>query len=394
MSVIPIRSTLACALITMFVVTSGAAAQQTEARLSVDGGRATDATGVTASALTVSPVLALVPDANARFELGGAFTRFANQAWSAGLGASSALRAPMGKFAAATLDLSGSWTMTSYDLTYGSAGAVPALELRGGPLFAFAGARAAVGNTVQQQRSAGPLGMGGTTSATRATRSALGPVVGAGASFVGPDDEQVTLALRQERVAVGGVIVTDQSASLTAERGIVSITGYAGMRRAADERGTFASASLGLALSPSLRLDGSAGTYPSNRLTGTPGGRFVNVGLSLSTGRSRLAEQEPRLPMPEGIRAPDAGVTRLSLRAPDATRVEVAGDFNGWNPQPAHRAANGVWYVDLRLDPGRYRYAFKVNGAEWRVPDGAVAVEDEFGGKSAWLTVGETSRGQ
>jgi hypothetical protein len=46
-----------------------------------------------------------------------------------------------------------------------------------------------------------------------------------------------------------------------------------------------------------------------------------------------------------------------------------------------------VWYADLKIPPGQYRYAFRVNGIEWRVPDGATAVKDDFGGKSAWLTV-------
>ena len=51
------------------------------------------------------------------------------------------------------------------------------------------------------------------------------------------------------------------------------------------------------------------------------------------------------------------------------------------------RADNGVWYVDLDLPPGEYRYAFRVDGKEWRVPEGVAAVDDEFGGKSAWLKV-------
>jgi hypothetical protein len=54
------------------------------------------------------------------------------------------------------------------------------------------------------------------------------------------------------------------------------------------------------------------------------------------------------------------------------------------------RASNGVWFADLRIPPGQYRYAFRVNGTTWMVPDGAQAVDDGFGGKSAWLTVGDS----
>ena len=81
------------------------------------------------------------------------------------------------------------------------------------------------------------------------------------------------------------------------------------------------------------------------------------------------------------------GFTRLVIRADDASRVDVAGDFTNWKPIATHRAPNGVWYVDLRIAPGQYRYAFRVNGSEWRVPEGVTAVNDDLGGKSAWLVV-------
>ncbi len=59
---------------------------------------------------------------------------------------------------------------------------------------------------------------------------------------------------------------------------------------------------------------------------------------------------------------------------------------------PLRRAANGVWYVDLSIEPGEYRYAFRVDGAAWTVPDGIAAVDDGFGGKSAWLAVSGSRR--
>jgi 1,4-alpha-glucan branching enzyme len=83
--------------------------------------------------------------------------------------------------------------------------------------------------------------------------------------------------------------------------------------------------------------------------------------------------------------------TRLSIRAPEATRVELAGDWNDWKPVPARRAANGVWYADVALAPGEYRYAFRVDGGAWRVPEGAVISDDGFGGKSAYVTVARGS---
>jgi 1,4-alpha-glucan branching enzyme len=79
----------------------------------------------------------------------------------------------------------------------------------------------------------------------------------------------------------------------------------------------------------------------------------------------------------------------VSIAAADARRVEVAGDWNQWRPVPLRRADNGVWYLDLAIAPGVYRYAFRIDGQTWQVPRGVAAVDDGFGGKSAWLTVGQ-----
>jgi len=56
----------------------------------------------------------------------------------------------------------------------------------------------------------------------------------------------------------------------------------------------------------------------------------------------------------------------------------------------ATRASNGVWFADIRILPGQYRYAFRIDGTTWMVPDGAEAVNDGFGGKSAWLIVSDS----
>jgi 1,4-alpha-glucan branching enzyme len=87
-------------------------------------------------------------------------------------------------------------------------------------------------------------------------------------------------------------------------------------------------------------------------------------------------------------------MTRLAIAARDASHVEVAGDFTNWEFVVTKRAANGVWYVDLAVPPGQYRYAFRIDGKEWRIPGGAPAAEDEFGGKSAWLTVARNQQGE
>ena len=78
------------------------------------------------------------------------------------------------------------------------------------------------------------------------------------------------------------------------------------------------------------------------------------------------------------------------LVAPQAASVSLVGDFNDWDPARAPmQTAQGVWATAVRLAPGRYRYAFLVNGVEWRAdPAAPVAKDDEFGTPSSVVTVG------
>ena len=78
------------------------------------------------------------------------------------------------------------------------------------------------------------------------------------------------------------------------------------------------------------------------------------------------------------------------LVAPQASSVALVGDFNDWDPaRSPMRTAQGVWATTVPLAPGRYRYAFLVNGVEWRADPGAPdAHDDEFGMPSSVITVG------
>lgn len=53
---------------------------------------------------------------------------------------------------------------------------------------------------------------------------------------------------------------------------------------------------------------------------------------------------------------------------PEAESVTVAGDFSNWEEIPLKRGRDGIWVLRLELPPGRYEYAFKVDGKKW-VPD-------------------------
>jgi hypothetical protein len=100
---------------------------------------------------------------------------------------------------------------------------------------------------------------------------------------------------------------------------------------------------------------------------------------------------------PWAQRSATSDAFQFVLVAPRAASVSLVGDFNDWDPTraPMHSARDGVWATIVSLAPGRYRYAFLVNGVEWRADPAAPTVrDDEFGSPSSVVTVGGRREGR
>jgi len=374
-----------CRLLTLIAATSLAGramwAQPVSTQLGVTAGAGTDARGIHASTLTVTPGVVLFPRSPVTLALMANGTRFAGDAWQAG--ADALLSARSGEWTRLTLTMNaaGSYVRTSYRTTFAAGEAVPALELRLGQVTAFGGVRIASGRTDVRGTSL-PGAVPAPVAFVSSTSTSRGPTFGAQWQALG-GDLPLSLSYREDHNRVAGAWFVDRMAGASFAVGRLLLGGSVGRRESPAESVTFANGSALLRLTSALSLQGGVGRYPSSLLTGAAGGRYVSVGLMLRSGVPR----RPSLPRPTGVPAVRAPETRLSIRAPDATRVELAGDWNDWTPVPARRAANGVWYVDVALAPGEYRYAFRVDGGAWRVPEGAVTSDDGFGGKSAYVTV-------
>jgi hypothetical protein len=355
-------------------------AQRAVAQLAVGGGSGTDTRGISSSAWTVAPSLALASRSTV-FRLGASGTGFGGGGWAVGGGTGLDLRVPVARTFALNLGAAASATATSYRSSYGTVSALPSLELRLAPVVVFGGMRAASARSSigAVGTPAGPFTL---PAARSITRSSIGPVFGGRLTLGAWRSGNVTLGVRQETARVDTVRATDRTATLSILSGPFSISGTLGARAERAATTTFGGVRASVALSRVLGLQLGAERYPADRLTGALGGRTVSAGLVLRTAGG------PRpLPKPSGVAAPAEGRTRLAIRAPEAAAVEVAGDWNGWQPVAAHRGANGVWYADLAIPAGTWRYGFRIDRREWRVPDGAAAADDGFGGKSAWLTI-------
>lgn len=88
-------------------------------------------------------------------------------------------------------------------------------------------------------------------------------------------------------------------------------------------------------------------------------------------------------------------VVKFVFVAPQASKVSVVGDFNGWNATttPMVRTPNSaVWTVTLPLTTGRHVYSFVVDGSSWIAdPTAPLAPDDGFGHASSVRLVGRGS---
>jgi hypothetical protein len=91
--------------------------------------------------------------------------------------------------------------------------------------------------------------------------------------------------------------------------------------------------------------------------------------------------------------APDQHV-QFVLVAPDAKKVAVVGDFNGWDAshsgyQAQHRGG-GVWSVMASVPVGHHRYSFIVDDSLWVAdPSAPRVVDNDFGTTNSAIVVEE-----
>lgn len=108
-----------------------------------------------------------------------------------------------------------------------------------------------------------------------------------------------------------------------------------------------------------------------------------NLGLSIQVGG---AVGPPPPPVPAEYVDGRATIRLPVSSAPSA--LSIAGDFNGWKPQPMQRAGDH-WTFTLALEPGVYNYSFVTADGTWFVPEDVPGRKDDgMGGHVAVLVVG------
>lgn len=96
--------------------------------------------------------------------------------------------------------------------------------------------------------------------------------------------------------------------------------------------------------------------------------------------------------LPTTKAAPAPQRVQFVLVAPDAKKVAVVGDFNGWDAshkafQAQHRGG-GVWSVTAPVPVGHHRYSFVVDDSVWVAdPTAPRAVDNDYGMPNSAIVV-------
>jgi 1,4-alpha-glucan branching enzyme len=85
--------------------------------------------------------------------------------------------------------------------------------------------------------------------------------------------------------------------------------------------------------------------------------------------------------LPFSIVDDGSGMRTIRVAITDAHRVELMGDFTGWDPIDLALDENGAWAASLRIPPGVHRVNVRVDGGPWIAPPGLATITDDFGGR-------------
>jgi hypothetical protein len=346
--------------------------------VALQGGQISDETGSARAGATVTPEL-----------------RWSEAGWSGRAGASGTLFTDGGTVGGMAAEGDGAvWSAGPLSLMLGAfgSGAVSDAGYRAVALGASPGARIATGALALEGRAL-LRAAGEAQPAGRAWKGflPLGEASGEGAMHWrraegvgvtlsgtgGPVDARVGWS----RMALGdGLSWSDWTAAAGVMMRRVEAAAEVG-RRVGVGSGEWAAIHLAVPVAPDAALTAGIGSTPADPLTGRAAGRFATAGLrlTLAGGARPRGALAPPPPVP-------AGPTRLLLRATPGSTVEVMGDWSGWRPLPVPEVAPGEYAREVVLEPGVYRFAFRVNG-RWTLPPEHATEPDEYGGRRAVLRV-------
>lgn len=202
----------------------------------------------------------------------------------------------------------------------------------------------------------------------------------------------LTLRLSGNGSRIGDTTYTDLESSVHADQRSVALDVAVGARLSNGASGSeaYGEASAAISLGERTALVVGGGRYPTDPVSGSLAATYLTVALGFRLGTPRRVVHRapaPQSPSVEpsslpGVRlevhAEPSGSVRLVVDAPEATRVELAGDFTDWEPVPLVRVGR-TWEASLQIAPGVHRANVRIDGGVWIVPVGVTRSIDDYG---------------
>jgi Glycogen recognition site of AMP-activated protein kinase len=95
----------------------------------------------------------------------------------------------------------------------------------------------------------------------------------------------------------------------------------------------------------------------------------------------------PRVPLLTLEPSEGGATVRFRIDGGEATKVEILGDFTGWEPREMNNEGGTRWTITLEIPNGTHHFGFMLNGT-WFVPDTAPGrVADDWGQVNATVVV-------
>jgi hypothetical protein len=198
------------------------------------------------------------------------------------------------------------------------------------------------------------------------------------------DDFRLTASVEPTRFL--GAWFTDFTAGAMLHRGSLGVAATI-MARASQGWGSAAAGSVvaDLAVSPRVGIEVAGGSALADVYQGFPRTGFASAGVRVffptRSSSGPISEARAALANRDG----DDFVTVTFHIVADS--VAVAGDWNGWTPEPLEQVAPDLWRLRKHLAPGIYRFGLVLGPGQWTVPQGYPTVPDDWGGMAAVLVV-------
>ena len=236
--------------------------------------------------------------------------------------------------------------------------------------------------------SLGPLVAIATASAGGVHRvDGTGDPLVAGSVRLRTEGRDWTLEGSVEGLHAGTIRYADVGAGFQALRGPVTLEAAVGMRLGNIGHTGWGQARVAWQVVAPLTIEASAGRYAPD-ISGFLEGNFISAGVRVGFGSpGRLIGRDLPASDAMAVRRDRSGGLNVEFKLPRAERVAIAGEWNGWEPQPLAASGSGRWRVRLRLAPGVYRFSLVDGDGHWFVPSGIPSMPDDFGGTAGLLVV-------